>query len=119
MKPFDLEKALAGDPVITRDGVPVTEIYHFKTRNDEFNVIGVYRGIFRIFKEDGRFGINSDITSPMDLFMAEPEIWVNLFYNPTQDAIWLGVNRYKTEKEAQEHLTDHKWYQTSIKIKTL
>jgi hypothetical protein len=115
MKPFDLQKALAGDPVITRDGVPVTEIHHFKTRKDEFNVIGVYKGIFRSFKENGGFGLNSD--SPMDLFMSEPEQWVNVFYNPTQDLVWLGVNRYKTKEEAEEHLTDHKWYQTSIKLK--
>jgi hypothetical protein len=118
MKPFDLQKALAGDPVITRDGKPVTEIHHFKTWKDEFRVFGEIRGILRKFKEDGRFVLNSD--SDMDLFMAETSetgFWINVFYDKDRNMPWLGVNRYQTKEEAEEHLTDHKWYQTSIKLK--
>jgi hypothetical protein len=50
--------------------------------------------------------------------MAETGSWINLFYNKTENLVWLGVNRYQTEEEAQENLTDHKWYQTSIKLKS-
>jgi tellurite resistance-related uncharacterized protein len=117
MKPFDLQKALAGDPVITRDGVPVTEIHHFKTRNDEFNVIGVYKGIFRSFKEDGKFGLNSD--SIMDLLMAEtaePETWINVYYSKIQDKIWNSV-KYNSEEEAKENIvTTMSSYLTTVQI---
>lgn len=33
MKPFDLKLALAGDKVVTREGVEVTEIHKFTTAN--------------------------------------------------------------------------------------
>jgi len=36
MKPFDLEKALAGKPVVTRDGNKVTQLTLFKTRRKQF-----------------------------------------------------------------------------------
>jgi len=49
--------------------------------------------------------------------MSGPECWINVFYDKDRDMPWLGVNRYKTKEEAEEHITDHKWYQTSIKLK--
>jgi len=116
MKPFDLQKALAGEPVVTRGGDKVTEIHNFSTRHGEMTVFAIIEGGFLTFNKNGKHysGISD---SDFDLFMAEPETWINLFYNPTQDIVWLGVNRYKTKEEAEEHLTDHKWYQTSIKLK--
>jgi hypothetical protein len=116
MKPFDLQKALAGEPVVTRDGDKVTEIHNFSTRHGEFTVFAIIEGGFLTFNKNGKHHAEF-IDDDFDLFMAEPEQWINLFYNPTQNLVWLGVNRYKTEEEAKEHLTDHKWYQTSIKLK--
>ena len=79
MKPFDLTKALAGDPVVTRDGRPVTEIHLFKTAA-RANVIGaVVNGAICTFRECGRY--YSDSESCFDLFMAPKKrtVWVNLY----------------------------------------
>lgn len=116
MKPFNLEEAIAGKTLITRGGRKVLKFHYFGEEFDEC-IVAVIEGCkgLNVFYKNGRyFKDEEDIN---DLCMAEPEIWVNLFYNPTQDAVWLGINRYQTEEEAKEHLTDHKWYQTSIKIK--
>jgi hypothetical protein len=43
MKPFDLEKALKGAPVITRDGREVTQLCLFDVGDDKYPVYGVIR----------------------------------------------------------------------------
>ena len=118
MKPFNLDKALAGEPVVTRDGQKIIEIHYFKYVKTKFPLVVHIENNSSV----DHYTINGKWTEDfenenLDLFMAEPETWINVFYNPTQDIVWLGVNRYKTEEEAQENLTDHKWYQTSIKLK--
>jgi len=116
MKPFDLQKALNGERVISRAGKEVTQVTIFDV-NNYFLLAAVIEGQLLKFLQDGKVN-SSGQESPNDLFMDETGFWINLFYNPTQDMVWLGVNRYKTKEEAEEHLTDHKWYQTSIKLKT-
>ena len=41
MKPFDLEKALNGAPVITRDGREVTQLHLFDVAEKDFPLYGV------------------------------------------------------------------------------
>lgn len=41
MKPFDLEKALKGAPVVTRDGREVTQLFLFAVGDDKYPVYGV------------------------------------------------------------------------------
>jgi len=115
MKSFDLQKALAGERVISRAGKKVTQVTIFDV-NNYFLLAAVIEGELLKFLLDGKVNSSGE-ESPNDLFMDETGSWINLFYNKTEDLVWLGVNRYKTEEEAQEHLTDHKWYQTSIKLK--
>lgn len=117
MKPFNLEEAIAGKPLITRNGRKVLKFHYFDLEGMDECIIALIEGFksIYVFHKNGRyFKDEEDIN---DLCMDEPEQWVNVFYNPTQDIVWLGVNRYKTKEEAEEHLTDHKWYQTSIKLK--
>ena len=83
MKAFDLEKALAGEPVVTRDGKPVTYIHYFKTAYGA-SIFGIIDEYPQIFREDG--AIASGFVHENDLFMAEKpkakkEGWVNLSYN--------------------------------------
>jgi hypothetical protein len=116
MKPFDLQKALAGEGVVTRGGKKVTQVTLFDV-NNYFLLAAVVEGELFKFLQDGKVN-SSGVESTNDLFMAETGSWINLFYNKTENFVWLGVNRYETEEEAKEHLTDHKWYQTSIKLKS-
>lgn len=80
MKPFDLTRALAGDPVITRDGRQVTELHHFKTAKNQNNgVFAIIDGEAFTFDYNGKYlAISSHI---MDLFMAPKKrtIWVNVY----------------------------------------
>ena len=41
MKPFDLEKALKGAPVVTRDGREATQLFLFAVGDDKYPVYGV------------------------------------------------------------------------------
>jgi hypothetical protein len=66
MKPFDLERALAGDPVVTRDGRKVTEIHYFKTLEDRYFILAVIDGSAHHFKENGR---RFDFECDCDLLM--------------------------------------------------
>lgn len=81
MKPFDLQKALAGEPVVTRDGKPVTQITKFDANERRYCVAAVIDCEIETFSIDGKFRIE-DI-SQYDLFMAtktvKKEGWVNLY----------------------------------------
>jgi hypothetical protein len=84
MKPFDLDRAKSGEPIVTRDGRSVAEFHHFESLRDSdaspcFAVVGK---IGYWFKEDGGY-FASGHPSNHDLFMAH-EIrlgFINLFVN--------------------------------------
>jgi len=120
MKPFDLQKFLAGEPITTLGGHQVVA-FRYDTNFEGLHPLKVAIKETTGLISDFQYSIDGNPLGTIDsnyiLCMKEPEQWLNVFYNPTQDLVWLGVNRYKTEEEAQEHLTDHKWYQTSIKLK--
>ena len=69
MKPFNLERALAGDPVVTRDGREVTEIYYFETCIKPYPVAAISNGIVRVYTKRGS-ALADDVPDPLDLFMA-------------------------------------------------
>lgn len=79
MKPFNLQEALAGKPVVTRDGHKVTELHYFETAQLGEQLVFVVDRHLRMAYADGRI-YRSEI-SPLDLFMVgEPrEIWLNIY----------------------------------------
>lgn len=99
MRPFNLERALAGDPVVTRDGdsvghiMLVPDIYNlscpvlFVTEYGSWNV-----------RKDGRLYSNKE--SSLDLFMGpvKKEGWVNL-YSSFKGGVYTG-RIYGTKEEA-------------------
>lgn len=78
MRPFDLEKALAGAKVVTRDGREVTQLTKFDTCRD-WCLIGLLDGDFRSYDVNGKYKRNEE--SDKDLFMAHEKqsIWVNVY----------------------------------------
>ena len=83
LKPFNLEKALAGDPVVTRDGQQVTEIIILNTLNSNQNVFAVIDRKFYQFTKNGRYSRYENMDYCLDLFMA-PKIvkksgWLNIY----------------------------------------
>lgn len=69
--PFDLTRALAGDPVITRDGQLVKGLtlakFNAKSCGD---LSGQLNNGYTWWQQSGRF--YADTESPVDLFMATP-----------------------------------------------
>jgi hypothetical protein len=82
MKPFDLEKAKAGQPVITREGLPV-KFFSFQMKN-EYPICGYViendgQECVTIWNENGKEYKNSE--SDYDLFMTpvKKEGWINVY----------------------------------------
>jgi hypothetical protein len=80
MKPFDLQKALAGAPVITMSGEKVVELHHLKATNK----LAVIREDFGQLSNswyglNGSF-YNTKVSSPLDLVMAttKKHYWVDV-----------------------------------------
>ena len=84
MKPFDLEAAKAGAPVVTRNGKKA-RIICFDLNNGEYVLVvaitpGNGREEIVLMKKDGRYSIIFD-ESTHDLFMApvKKEGWLNIY----------------------------------------
>jgi len=96
MKPFNLEKALAGEPVVTRDGRPVKIAgYNEQARND-YSVLGWVNGLVFVWHRNGkRAGCLHE--SDNDLFMAPTECkeYILLY-------TWNGVNKCSRYDNRQE-----------------
>lgn len=80
MKPFNLQEALAGKPVVTRDGRKVQDIRHLPSAT-MYTVVGVVDGSLenpRTFTHHGAFSAN-DVEN--DLFMApqKKKGWINIY----------------------------------------
>lgn len=96
MKRFNLEAALRGEPVITRDGREVSQITLFDVKS-KYNLCAVAGGILYQYDTDGKsypaLGDEDD-----DLFMASKKriVWVNLY--PNSYAYY-----YDTEADADDY----------------
>ena len=76
---FNLERALAGDPVVTRDGRKVTQLVKFvASQGDE--LWGVIGGQVESWRDNGHYH-NQEIKTRTDLFMAQkkPIGFVNVY----------------------------------------
>jgi hypothetical protein len=76
-KPFNLEAALTGDPVVTRDGQVATQLVRFAVIDSQ-PVRAVVGGQVLGFRTDGTY--YSAGTSRHDLFMAKKErtVYINI-----------------------------------------
>jgi len=81
MKKFNLEEALNGKPVITRDGCKVMDIKFFGSFTGHYPlVVHIQKSVLScllFYTEKGRFA-NDETDSPNDLFMVEEEMYVVL-----------------------------------------
>ncbi len=99
-KPFDLEEALAGKPVVTRSGQKVTEIVSFKTEGLTYPIRAIIGNGCLGFTKEGMFDTGGSV-SDMDLFMKveTKTVWFNVYLRP--DGTVYTQFRYDTEKEAK------------------
>jgi len=74
MKPFNLERALSGDKLITRNGLEVTEFHYLKSvditkHKDRDCIVFVAGGELHTVTIDGK-SVDDRYDHPLDLFMA-------------------------------------------------
>lgn len=103
MKPFDLERSLAGDPVVTRDGREIGEIYLFKSPEIRFPVFAEIKKCNEVYRysKDGKFSTHE---SANDLLMA-PKItrrWINI-YKGIHGIIYAGSKLHESQELAINH----------------
>jgi hypothetical protein len=87
MKPFDLQKALAGEPVVTRDGRPVTDLHRFDAYTGRQKNWGVVSGKLLGWDDSGNYGFDG-VKLESDLFMATKKRTVYVNFYPNGDACW-------------------------------
>jgi hypothetical protein len=77
-KEFNLEEALNGAKVVTRDGREVTQLTKFESK-EQYNVYGVVNNGINWWRDDGSAWEEGE--SPLDLFLAvEPKsVWMNIY----------------------------------------
>lgn len=99
-KEFNLEEALNGAKVVTRDGREVTQLTKFKTI-EEHCLYGVLENEIHSWHKNGVFYKHTKNNT--DLFLAvEPQrIWVNVFYN--NNLLWVGNVCYDSKERAEEN----------------
>jgi hypothetical protein len=79
MEKFDLERALAGEPVCTRDGRDVTQLTKFDVK-DKRCLVGVVSGMLLSWTYKGDcFGNGKESKHDLVMKPKENAIWINLF----------------------------------------
>ena len=111
MKPFNLERAIAGDPVQTKNRKPVSQLTVFESI-DKYSVIGVVDGEICYWDE---WGNSSRTFVPEYQLVMTPEKktgWLNLY--EWEDGQRAGIV-YNSEEEAIEETKIFYKYKTFIK----
>ena len=113
---FNLEKALNGAKVFTRNGRPVTEIHQFKTKRGNRTLVGVIDGCLYEWSEDGVFC--GDGKTNNDLFILPKVIrrYQNIYYGSKDNKMWVGGKLYNTEQEALSSVGQSEYYIKTIEI---
>ena len=95
MKPFNLEEALAGKPVRTRDGRPVVfGAYNPEVKNADA-IIGWLGDCVYTWRSNGAYVAHED--SPADLFMVSEKHKVTRFMR----SVFPGDLGYETKEDAE------------------
>lgn len=83
MRAFNLTKALAGEPVTTRHGMPVKELTMFKTAVEPCQLVGTISGAICKWSVGGVYSgaCDEEIARDYQLMMASKKrvLWVNLY----------------------------------------
>ena len=105
LKPFDLEAALRGEPVVTRDEKPVTQVTKFNT-NSHYPIVAVIDKKLEFFTENGHYHPDGK-TNSSDLFMAieivKKEGWINLYQSDCETLSAITSHCHKTKEEAKKN----------------
>ena len=111
MKPFCLEAAKRGEPIVCRDGTPTNFIVHVPEASNGRKVVAMRdNGIIYIWHESGEF--DKDEPTNWDLFMAPKTytVWINIYGN---NAI-VYYSKQDADKAANPHRVGNRAYPVEI-----
>lgn len=96
-RPFDLEAAKRGEPIICRDGLPAKFIAHVPEGGNYHRVAFLRGRVVMATNENGKFSI--DLESYQDLFMApvKLKLWINCYPNHSHST---HMDRYNADQKA-------------------
>jgi hypothetical protein len=94
---FNLEKALLGEPIVTRDGRPVSQLRQFNLSPRLSVLHGVLDGFVEVFNLDGQ---QKGGFHELDLFMKVKERWVNV-YASNADRSAYAAGEYPSKESAR------------------
>lgn len=114
LEKFDLEKALNGAKVVTRDRREVKQLTKFECSRI-YSLVGVLDNFIQTWTSEGIFDTEYEGECLADLFLAvEPNsVWVNVYQ---QDGIIKIGGPFKTKKEALIYGENLKHYVKTIEI---
>jgi len=100
VKPFDLQLAIAGEKLMTRDGREVSEFHFFKTIVSDYPCVAIIDGERGTFSKSGYFN-SSQHPHDDDLFMAAKKrtVYVQIF-NKSGDASVPGLKAFAFDSSA-------------------
>jgi hypothetical protein len=103
LKPFNLEKALAGEKVVTLGGQEVVKIVHFKDATPEERVIFQVEDVVYLCNEEGKY-FTTGSGSQLDLFMTttKKQGWVGVYKPRWPEELARCNEVYATKEEALE-----------------
>jgi hypothetical protein len=103
MKAFNLEQALAGKPVVTRDGRPVKIAGYNPDADIEYKICGWVNGKVGSWRVDGLLSASIK-DAATDLFMAptERKEWIVRIMNPTDHRQSYIAGPFKTLEAAKD-----------------
>lgn len=106
-KPFNLQEALAGKPVVTRDGRAVKIAGYNPEADEDFKIIGWISGIPQCWSENGTY-FDSCVNSNYELFMAPEtkDVWVGLY--STKECDYFSSIAFKDEDSAKKMVANCK-----------
>lgn len=107
MKEFNLARALAGDPVITRDGKRVSELFHTKTLKDRLSVLAIIDGELVHYSKEGKYFVNNDSINDLFMVPVKRQEWRIIQYyldsaDPTGQYYTIGDEPFESEEMAQK-----------------
>ena len=116
MKPFNLERALAGDPVCYRNGEPVLHVFYAEKSPDIRRLFSIsqFGDVYR-HQKNGGFYLNGRQDS-IDLFMApvKKTYWMNVYKD--EGGMLYGGSLLSTESDAKYASDGHEFKTISFEV---
>ena len=101
LKPFNLEQALAGAPVMTREGRKVVRIFYAEEACENSQVICVFEtGVVFPYYKDGTY-TNSSSVHELVMAPTKKEGYVVMFHNNSQKDFIVGTKIWASKQDAE------------------